>query len=196
VYHSLNGILIEKTATRIVLDVSGVGYELRIPVSTFAKLPPLGEKVKLLTHFIVREDAHLLFGFSSEEERDFFRLLISVSGIGPKIAITVLSGMSLQELKQAIVKGAVPALTAISGIGKKIAERMIVELREKIALEDMAQPASHEAGDLLIEDSVRALMELGYKKQNAKLAIDKALQELDTSKKNVPELIRKSLKYV
>jgi holliday junction DNA helicase RuvA len=198
-YQYLNGQLAEKSPAKIVLDVNGVGYEIRIPVSTYSKLPALGEKVKLLIHFHVREDLQVLYGFFTEEEREMFRLLISVSGIGPKIAMTVLSGVSLRDLKQAIIQGALPALTSVSGIGKKIAERMVVELREKVVLEDApsAEVSSEfkEAGPV-VEDSLQALVELGYKKPSAKAALEKALKDFKGEKPSAADLIRKSLKYV
>lgn len=198
-YHSLTGRLIEKSATGVVLDVSGVGYQVQIPVSTFSGLPELGQTVRLLTHFVVREDAHVLYGFLSEEERLLFRLLISVSGIGPKSAATVLSGVAIPDLKRAIAEGNVPVLTEIPGIGRKTAERIIVELREKLILEDK-KPAPtlarmRESEDT-VEDSLRALVELGYRKQNAQEAIQKALKGLSGNKVSVQDLIRASLKHV
>ncbi|MSR78486.1 MAG: Holliday junction branch migration protein RuvA [Candidatus Omnitrophica bacterium] len=203
-YEFVQGKLIEKSPMRAVLDVHGVGYEVRIPISTFSKLPALGEAVRLLTHFIVREDAQQLYGFFTPEEREFFRLLISISGIGPKMGITMLSGMTLPELRQAIIQGSILTLTNIPGIGKKTAERVIVELREKVVSLDVKDaspmmpsgPAS--AQDQILEDSIQALQELGYKKQDAKDALQKAWKELEgsASQGSVPELIRKSLKYV
>ena len=133
-YSYLSGILAEKSPTLITVDVNGIGFQLIVPISTSQKLPATGQKVKLLTHHVVREDAQILFGFATEEERSLFKLLLSVSGIGPKLAITILSGLGIEELKQAIVQGSVPALTAVSGIGRKTAERLIVELRERIVV--------------------------------------------------------------
>ena len=199
-YQYFSGQLVEKTPAKVVLDVHGVGYDIRIPVSTYSKLPALGEKTKLLIHFHVREDAQILYGFITEEERDLFRLLLLVTGIGPKIAMTVLSGMTIKELKQAIIQGSLPVLTSISGIGKKIAERVVVELREKIVLEESETVHSGSSipgsEGLLLEDSLQALVELGYKKQNAKSALQKAIQELEGQKPSIADLVRKSLKYV
>lgn len=202
-YEFLIGNLIEKSPTKAVLDVHGVGYEIRIPVSTFSKLPALGDQTKLLTHFIVREDVQQLYGFSTSEEREFFRLLISISGIGPKMGITMLSGMTLQELRQAIIQGSVMTLTNIPGIGKKTAERVIVELREKVVALDVREgtPTSNVLGspkDQVNEDCLRALQELGYNKQASKEALQKAWKEIEGNgvQGTVPELIRKSLKYV
>jgi holliday junction DNA helicase RuvA len=198
-YHYLTGRLIEKTPTAVVLDVNGIGYQILISVSTFSALPQIGETVKILTHFVVREDVQSLFGFYSEGERDIFRLLISVSGIGPKTALAVLSGVALEDLKQAIVAGNLAVLTSIPGIGRKTAERLVVELREKIVVEDRRHASATDKifeNDALLEDSVRALVELGYKKQNAKDAIQKALKNSATKELSVPDLIRASLKYV
>lgn len=199
-YQYLTGRLVEKTPASVVLEVNGVGYHLPISVTTFSSLPEPGEAVRLLTHFVVREDAHSLYGFATEEERQMFRMLLSVTGIGPKVAITVLSGTALAELKQAIVDGSLAVLTAISGIGRKTAERMIVELREKLVVEERRVPSA--AGSRaavrqeVVEDSVRALVELGYRKQSARQAIEKALEQSDGHPLTVPELVRASLKHV
>lgn len=203
-YQYLNGTLTEKTAASAVIDVNGVGYYLQIPVSTFSALPELGKPVKVLTHFVVREDAQALYGFSTEDERGFFRSLISVSGIGPKTALTALSGVPVQDLKRAIIDGDLAVLTGISGIGKKTAERMVVELREKMVVEERRVPSgvsSRKDGQAqpAAEDSVRALIELGYKKQNAQDAVEKALKSFENStsgKATIEELIRVSLRYI
>lgn len=199
-YQYLAGKLVEKTATMIVVDVNGVGYELPIPVSTFGALPETGAAIRILTHYVVREDFQALYGFYTEAERQLFRMLLSISGIGPKSALTVLSGISIQEFKRAIVDGDVVSLTAIPGIGRKTAERLVVELREKILVGDRkptgsAVDALHGQSDL-VEDSLRALVELGYKKQAAQAAILKAVKQLDKAKLSVPELVRTSLKFV
>lgn len=199
-YHYLSGHLAEKTAAWAVIDIQGVGYGVQIPLSTFSELPALGEPLKLFVHFVVREDAQVLFGFITEEERHVFRLLLSVSGVGPKTALTVLSGITLTELKRAIIDGDVDVLTAVPGIGRKTSERLVVELREKIGSEDKRKTGSvlakMSAHDRLAEDSLQALMELGYKKQNAQEAIRKALKTLDAGKYSVSDLIRASLKCV
>ncbi len=199
-YHYLNGKLVEKTATHLVLEAGGVGYQIHIPVSTYAALPSPGHEVRILTHFVVREDAHTLYGFLTEDERHLFRQLISVSGIGPKMAMTALSGISLPELKQAIIEGALPVLTAIAGIGRKTAERIVVELREKLVVEERSKPqpvgVKSQVESSLIEDSLRALVELGYRRQNAKDAIQKAIKDSGSQKLAVSDLIRASLKYV
>ncbi len=199
-YHYLQGQLIDKTPTSMVLDVGGVGFYLQIPLSTYEMLPEMGKNIRILTHFIVREDAHTLYGFLTEEERRLFKLLISVSGIGPKTAITALSGVSLSELKRAIVEGSIHVLSGISGIGRKTAERMVVELREKLVVETGAAQSAltgfSSAKEALIEDSLQALIALGYRRQNAREAIQNALKMPETEKYSVEDLIRASLKYV
>jgi len=196
-YHYLQGKLVEKSPMLAVLDVNGVGYDVHIPLSTYSGLPSLGSEVKLLTHFIVREDAQLLHGFLTEDERELFRLLISVSGIGPRVATTALSGLPIQDLKEAIATGAIPVLTAISGIGKKTAERLIVELKEKMVLEQrtLKSPPVSAAGRI-VEDSLQALVSLGYRKPDAKAAVEKAVKDKEGQSLSVEELIRASLKYV
>ena len=201
-YHYLSGQLIEKTAASMVLEAGGVGYYLSIPVSTFTSLPEIGQPVKILTYFVVREDAQQLYGFFTEEERQLFRLLLSVSGIGPKTGLTVLSGISIHDLKRAILDNDLALLTSAPGIGRKTAERLVVELREKIAVVDEKRGSSGSARgkttqqEDLIEDSLRALVELGYRKQNAQDAIRKAVKSLEGGKISVPDLVRVSLKYV
>jgi len=200
-YHYLIGRLIEKSPTSIVLEVGGVGYQVQIPLSTFGGLPEVGQSVRILTHFVVREDAHALYGFLTEDERRLFKLLISVSGIGPKIALTALSGLSMGELKKAIVEGSLHILSSVSGIGRKIAERIVVELREKLVLDkhESSSPVpslATQRQEMLFEDSLQALIALGYRKQNAKEAIQKVLKTTETDKLSVEELIRASLKHV
>jgi Holliday junction DNA helicase RuvA len=199
-YHYLTGKIAGKTPTSVILDVNGIGYEVRVSLSTFSNLPNLGETVKLFTHFVVREDAQLLYGFATEEERETFKLLISISGIGPKLAITLLSGVTLQELKRAIQEKNVPVLTAISGIGQKTAERVIIELKDKIGRSEVpaGKELIHDAGisDQMVEDSVSALVSLGYTKQKAKEAIQKTLKAMLGKKPSVEEIIRAALKRV
>jgi Holliday junction DNA helicase RuvA len=199
-YHYLTGKIAEKTPVAAILDVNGIGYEVRVSLSTFSSLPNLGETVKLFTHFVVREDAQLLYGFATEEERDAFRLLISISGIGPKLAITLLSGVTLPELKRAIQEKNVPVLTAISGIGQKTAERVIIELKDKIGKAEISagKELIHDASvsDQMVEDSVAALVSLGYTKQKAKDAVQKTLKAMSGKKPSVEEIIRNALKHV
>lgn len=200
-YEFIEGTIIEKTPTRVVLKVGGVGYVLNISVTTFADLPNLGEIICLKTHFVVREDVQQLFGFSTDEERNLFRLLISISGIGPKLGVTVLSGMSISELKKAIVTGAIATLTSISGIGKKTAERLVVELKEKLVLDEFDAKQHNQTPmaleDQIFEDSLQALLSLGYRKAQAKSALEKVLKTEDhASKYAVEDLIRASLKKI
>ena len=198
-YEFLSGKIVRKDATRLVLDVRGVGYELTIPLSTFHSLGNTGEEARVLTHFVVREDSHQLCGFATDEERDLFRLLISVSGIGPKMALTVLSGVGIAEFRKAVVEGALHVLTGISGIGRKTAERLVVELREKILLlepkgaRSAGRPAVEERW---VEDSLQALVSLGYRRGDAKRAVQKVLSEEMRGSHSVEELIRASLKHI
>jgi len=199
-YEFLSGKIVRKDPTRLVLDVRGVGFELTIPLSTFHSLGKAGEETRVLTHFVVREDAHQLCGFATDEERDLFRLLISISGIGPKMALTVLSGIGIAEFRKAVVEGALHVLTGVSGIGRKTAERLVVELREKIlllepksALSAGGRPAIE---DRLVEDSLQALVSLGYRRDDAKRAVRKVLSEETRGSCSVEELIRASLKHI
>ena len=198
-YRYLEGKLAVKEATQAVLDVGGIGFEILIPLSTYQNLPSAGERVRLLTHFQVREDAHQLFGFLTEEERDLFRLLLTVSGIGPKVSLTVLSGIGIQELKDAIVNERLEVLTAISGIGRKTAERMIVELREKMVLDEKFKkkkaPSSQEGSSDLFSTGLAALAQLGYKKNEAADAIRKVMAKRG-KEISVEDLVRESLKNV
>lgn len=197
-FEYIEGKLAQKTPTSVVLDVSGVGYALLIPLSTFSSLPEVGEKTKILTHFVVREDAQILYGFFTEEEKQLFRLLISVSGIGPKMGLMILSGRSHEDLKQAIVDGSVAFLTGISGIGKKTAERLVVELREKVIVDtQLPQSKGSSAGvGSKMEDALSALVQLGYKTPSARQAIEKVLADEKNKKLSVSDLIRESLQHV
>ncbi len=195
-YRYLEGNLAVKDATQAVIDVGGVGYELSIPLSTFHHLPAAGAKVKLLIHFVVREDAQQLFGFFTEEERDLFRLLMTVSGIGPKVSLTVLSGIGVQELKEAIVNERLEILTSISGVGRKTAERIIVELREKMVLDEKFKKKKTQSGETqpeIFETGLAALTQLGYKKHEAADIIRKVLTKRGKDI-TVEDLVRESLK--
>jgi holliday junction DNA helicase RuvA len=200
VYNYLNGTLVEKSPTGVTVDVGGIGFHVMVSLSTSQQLPRPGERVKLLVHHLVREDLEQLFGFGTEEERLLFRLLISVSGIGPKLAITVLSGLGLAELKRAIVQGSIPTLIAISGIGRRTAERLIVELREKIVFEGHVEQdkktGKRKKAEPIVEDSVQALVSLGYSKQNARDAVQKVMSTASDSHLNSETVIRESLKHV
>lgn len=199
-YEYLKGKIAQKAVTGLTLEVGSVGYAVQIPLSTFECLPPLGEQVKILIHFVVREDAQILYGFATEKERHLFRMLISVSGIGPKVALTVLSGIRIDELQQAIAQGQVSVLQGIPGIGKKTAERLIVELREKLVVEGQSAGSFPSATDdkmkVLMEDSVEALISLGYRKQNARTAVEKVVKEKGNNSLTIEKLIRASLNHV
>jgi Holliday junction DNA helicase RuvA len=194
----LNGKLVEALPTQVVVEVNGVGYEALIPLSSFAKLPPPGQPVKLLTQLIVREDAHVLYGFMSAGERDLFRLLInSVSGIGPKTALNILSGMNVVAFRGAVANGDVKSLSQISGVGKKTAERMVVELRDKIGAAGALEAASAKHGlspdEQTINDATLALMALGLKQNEAHEAV-RAAQAMLGAAATVEQLVRACLK--
>lgn len=201
-FYYLRGKLAVKKPAFAVLDVNGVGYELSIPLSTYGKLPDCGEEFQFFTYFHVREDAQQIFGFASEEEKELFRLLISVNGIGPKLGLTVLSGLALEALQRAIIQEDLAALSAISGIGKKTAERIVIELREKVMLSEKAKAGDSISGnkttvaDPLFEDTLQVLLSLGYKKPQAQDAIKKAVSENAGHLNTVEELVRQTLKRI
>ncbi|HCX34787.1 MAG TPA: Holliday junction branch migration protein RuvA [Rhodocyclaceae bacterium] len=187
----LTGILIEKNPPGIALDVQGVGYELEVPMSTFYDLPPCGERVTLHTHLLVREDGHFLYGFGTADERAAFRQLLKVSGIGARTALSVLSGLSVSELAQAIALQEAGRLTKIPGIGKKTAERLLLELRDKLpgAVSSAlpGKPETHPIGD----DALNALLALGYSEREAGWAVKQLPQDLSVS-----DSIRQALKLL
>ena len=164
----LSGILLEKNPPQLLLDCNGVGYEVSVPMSTFYNLPGLGEKVVLLTHFVVREDAQLLYGFGNAEEREVFRQLIRIAGVGARTALSILSGLSVAELGSAITLQESGRLTRIPGIGKKTAERLLLELKGKLGADIGAGSAQH--GDAS-SDILNALLALGYSDKEATLAM-------------------------
>lgn len=193
---SLSGILRVKNPTEILLEVNGVGYALSIPLSTFEKLGNVDAPVFLYTYLHVREDTLQLFGFATERERSLFRLLISVSGIGPKIAQGILSGISALQLNDYISSGNVSALTAIPGVGKKTAERLIVELRdkvEKLALGTTVVPENRT--EAVRNEALLALTSLGYQRSSAEKAIRMALSEPSSDELSVEELIKRALRH-
>ncbi|WP_348946459.1 Holliday junction branch migration protein RuvA [Chitinibacter sp. FCG-7] len=170
----LTGKLLEKQPPQILLDVGGVGYEVDVPMSTFYVLPHLGEATTLFTHLVVREDAQLLYGFATREERNSFRTLIKVSGIGAKIALAVLSGMTADELALAVASEDIKRLSAVPGIGKKTAERLVLELRGKLATGGLVSmpgelPLATTPDDR--SDILNALLALGYNEREANLAM-------------------------
>ena len=164
----LTGTLAEKAPPQVLLDVAGVGYELDVPMSTFYNLPALGERLTLLTHLVVREDAHLLYGFATPDERATFRQLIRIAGIGPRTALAILSGLSVSELAQAVSRQDGARLVKVPGIGKKTAERLLLELKDKLApdLSGAAAVTSDAQSDI-----VQALLALGYNEREATSAL-------------------------
>lgn len=197
----LKGLLIEKQPPEILLDVQGVGYELLLPMTSFYNLPEIGQQVTLFTHLTVREDAHLLFGFSHKNDRTLFRELIKTNGVGPKLALAILSAMSVTEFAYAIEREELSRLTKIPGVGKKTAERLLVELKGKFNGMQQADffvqssrlpsaPKNASASDIQVDDAVAALIALGYKQSDAEKMVNKiAKPEL-----NSEQLIREALK--
>ena len=176
----LSGTLLEKNPPQIVLDVQGVGYEVDVPMSTFYNLPALNEKVVLHTQLIVREDAHLLFGFLTHEERIAFRQLLKISGVGPKLALSVLSGLSIADLAAAVANKDANRLTKIPGVGKKTAERLLLELQGKFTVSGAgAAPGSAVASSS--NDIVNALLALGYNEKEADWAAKQLPKDADVS---------------
>lgn len=165
----ITGTLAEKSPPQILVDVGGVGYEIDVPMSTFYPLPGLGERVTLLTHFVVREDAQLLYGFLTHEERATFRELVKISGVGPRTALSILSGLSVADLSQAVSRQEAGRLVKVPGIGKKTAERLLLELKGKLG-PDLALPAAAATSDAQA-DIVQALVALGYNERDANAAL-------------------------
>ena len=169
----LSGLLLEKQPPQLLVDVQGVGYELEAPMSTFYQLPAMGESVTLHIHMVVREDAQLLYAFYSLSERQLFRDLIKINGVGPKLALTILSGVTAEEFTRCVMESDAKALTALPGVGKKTAERLIVELRDRLAKNaDAVLPSAGSVAGLKVDsnpisDAVSALTSLGYKAQEA-----------------------------
>jgi len=192
----LTGTLSRKSPTEIVVDVGGVGFAVSIPLSTYERLPDVGSPVQILTHLHVREDAMQLFGFATEGERELFRLLISVSGIGPRTAQGILSGARTMELRDFIAEGNIGALTSLPGIGKKTAERLIVELRERVAKMESGEhgDAGPDASATIRGETLMALVSLGYTRQSAEKALRSALTELGARRVTVEELLKLALK--
>ena len=193
----LEGIIEDKQPTHVVLNVGGVGYEVVIPLSSYDRLPGLGEKVRILTHDHIREDDHQLFGFMTADERRVFTLLLGVSGIGPKTALSALSGMTVRELKVAIKESDLKRLSSISGIGKKTAERMVVELRDKFGAGEILAAATtgnaETESDVRLRDAVLALISLGYKRVEAQEMILRVINQYAMAGADVEALVRKAL---
>ena len=197
----LRGFLAEKQPPHLVLDVNGVGYELEVPMTTLYRLPHVGEPVTLHTHLVVREDAHLLYGFYEKRERELFRELIRLNGVGPKLALALMSGLEVDELVRCVQAQDTSALTRIPGVGKKTAERLLVELKDRFKAWETVpamfalvpnQPGGPDAAPVATaeNDAVSALISLGYKPQEASKAIS-AIKEKGLSSE---DMIRRALK--
>lgn len=186
----IQGTLLEKNPPQILLDVHGVGYEIDVPMSTFYNLPAVGQTVTLLTHYVVREDAHLLFGFETAKERSTFRLLIKISGIGTRTALSILSGMSVDHLAQAIASQDSAFLTRIPGIGKKTAERLVLELKGKLGADLEGLTLGAVENDART-DIIAALIALGYSEKEATLAAKRLPDNI-----SVNDGIREALKWM
>ena len=185
----LSGTLAEKNPPQILLDVQGVAYEVDVPMSTFYNLPNLGEKVTLFTHLVVREDAHVLYGFATEEERRLFRSLIKVSGVGPRIALALLSGISVSAFAQCVLNEDISALTRVPGVGRKTAERLIVEMRDRLAAPQATPGAPVTAAASAEGEAFGALVALGYRPAEAA----RLLKAVGPGTHSTEELIRRAL---
>lgn len=186
----IHGILLEKTPPLVLIDCNGVGYECEVPMSTFYQLPTVAEKVTLLTHFVVREDAQLLYGFATQQERATFRQLLKVNGIGAKSALSILSGLSIDDLVQAVALQETGMLTRVPGVGKKTAERLLLELKDKFTLEGVAAMTANQPKSAS-SDVLNALLALGYNEREALAAVK--LLDKDTS---VSDGIKQALKLL
>ena len=176
----LSGVLLEKTPPQVMLEVQGVGYEIDVPMSTYYSLPNVGERLTLHIHQIVREDAHLLYGFINESERKAFRLLLKISGVGARTALSLLSGMSVADLAQAVVTQESARLTKVPGIGKKTAERLLLELKDKLGA-DLSVGAAFSRGAPAGSDVLNALLSLGYSEKEAQYALKQLPEGLSVS---------------
>ena len=192
----LQGIILEKQPPWVLIDVNGVGYELEASMSTFYHLPECGETITLHTHMVVREDAQLLYGFHSLSERQMFRNLIKISGVGPKLALTILSGMSAEDFSRCIMDGDSKSLTRLPGVGKKTAERLVIELKDRLEKDDSIQLPRTAGSKIKVEkaenpdnEAVSALISLGYKAQQA----SQMVRDLDVEDKTTEEKILSAL---
>ncbi len=203
----ITGILLEKQAPELLIDVQGMGYEVQVSLTTYFDLPSCGETVTLHTHFVVREDAQLLFGFAHQGERELFRTLIKVSGVGPKMALAILSGMTAQDFVRCVHNNDTATLVKLPGVGKKTAERLIVEVRDKLESFSDSFSKGHEAGadgspelplsskqSDTIAEAESALIALGYKPQEAARMVNAVVSDDGADAQTSEELIRLSLK--
>ena len=187
---SLRGMLASKAPPLLLVEAAGVGYELEAPMSTFYGLPAVGSEIRLLTHLVVREDAHVLYGFATDEERRLFRALLKVSGVGPKIALAILSGITVEDFSQLIASGDTAALTRIPGVGRKTADRLLVEMRDRLDGLAATAPAAGAIPRPGPEgEAFAALVALGYRPAEATRLLDAAAHEGATTE----ELIRRAL---
>ena len=190
----LQGILLEKKPPQLLLNVGGVGYEVQAPMSTFYHLPDIGKEIVLLTHLVVREDAQILFGFHQEHERSLFRNLIKISNVGPKSALTILSGIEANAFVRCIMDSDTASLSRLPGIGKKTAERLVIEMRDRLADWQATSTSSDlpvtTSENSAIEDAISALITLGYKPQDAR----RAVQKIEKQDAKSEELIRLALR--
>jgi Holliday junction DNA helicase RuvA len=196
----LRGIILEKQPPHLLLEVNGVGYEIDAPMSTFYKLPDVGQEITLLTHFVVREDAHSLYGFYSREERMLFRTLLRVNGVGPRLGLTILSSLEPSEFVRCVTNNDTASLVRVPGVGKKTAERLIIEMRDKLSdwRQDSTKDlnllstinASHQGRNHIVQDAISALIALGYKPQEASRAVSK----VDEGNLTSEEIIRSALR--
>lgn len=203
----VEGTLEEVLPTMVVVNAGGIGYQILIPLSSYNKLPLIGSRLRILTHHHVREDLQVLYGFSSVQERDLFRLLMAhVTGVGPKLALSILSGMSVEDFKSAVVTSDIAAISRISGVGKKTAERVVLELKDKLGVAAEWEAASRENAPAGIErhlhDAVLALISLGYKQIEAHKAVKAILPKLSSASEGkaaeilVEDVVRESLKHL
>lgn len=196
----LQGLLAEKHAPELLVDVNGIGYEVSAPMSTFAMLGTVGEPITLYTHLVVRDDAHLLYGFASVSERTMFRTLIKVSGVGPKMGLAILSGMDANAFATCIQNEDIKSLTKLPGVGKKTAERLIMEMRDRLKewhtqapLWQAADQAEQSQANTMIAEAESALISLGYKPQDAAKMLSKVTQEVTSSEDLIRIALRNSL---
>lgn len=188
----LKGTLVSRRPPELVLEVAGVGYELEAPMSTFYRLPEIGQSLTLLTHLLVREDAQLLYGFATEAERSLFRNLLKVSGVGARIALGILSGISVEGFRRSVFERDIASLTRIPGIGRKTAERLMVEMADRLDPEGADTPMQEGAGTEVEAEAHGALLALGYRPAEVR----RLLGKLDASGMNSEQLIREALKRV
>jgi Holliday junction DNA helicase RuvA len=194
----VEGILEEVLPNQIVVNAGGIGYQILIPLSSYNKLPTQGSRLRVLTHHHVREDLQLLYGFSTSEERDLFRLLMAhVSGVGPKLALAILSGMAVSEFKSAVVTSDIAAISRISGVGKKTAERVVLELKDKLGVAAEWEAASRENApsgtERHLHDAVLALISLGYKQVEAHKAVKAVLPRI-SQESSAEDVVREALR--